>query len=321
MNARAAFEAYVKPDCRQHRRSKQDSVYRLNRWARMSGDPPVKRITTETFREYRAKCRAKNYSPDTIESDIVTVMQALRMCARKGVIREAPWPGTPLGKRSSPRWVPTLDDIGRCYRQTGTTTWPSENSADFWRVYLTLALYLGFRRCDLLYRLRWDGLTDDSISLTASKTNRLHILPMHPVVKRHLDLLPRTGPTVFGVGKSLKQIKRELDRISDAAGVSPRLTPQSIRRLSISNWEECAGVGRMVHGCSSDVAARHYLQLRRPPKQLVDAAQHFRWPASMLTPEDVDAMANNEFRALKILRAMRGRDAELWLETGERMGA
>lgn len=320
MNVRKAFEVLVLPNCRESPATIRNNRHRINRWELHSGNPKVRDVSTETLRIYRVDCRACGLAPDTIESDLRTVMLCLRMAARLGVIQAAPWPGTPLTKRSAPRWVPSLDDVGKAYRHCDVARWPLHcPPGDFWRAFLVLGLWSGLRRSDLLFRLRRQDVTSEAIRCAAGKTGRMHIFPGSPVVSRHVEVLPE-GERVFQVGKSLQQVRRELNRISEAARVEPAIQPQALRRASITSWEETAtGAGRVIHGERAGVTDRHYLAGRTPPRILVDAADNFRWPDAMLLPEERDTAAKDERRMLRIWRRLAARDRRNVMAVAERI--
>lgn len=319
MNAIAAFSEHVVPHSRQSDFTRRNTLSRLKRWARISGDPDVREISTASLVAYRQRAAAAGIAADTIESDISAVLLTLKMCHRAGLTSVVPWAGTRLRRRSSPRPVPTLEQIGRCYAHAAVASWPHYMDAgQFWRTWYVVSLWCGMRRNDVLFRITREMCSRDAIRCTAAKTGRHHIFPMHPVVWRHIDAMPKTD-RLFDVGRSLKQVRRELDRISDAAGVSPRIQPQAMRRASITAWEECAGAGRIIHGCAADVVTNHYLAVRKPPKQLIDGVGQFPWPSEMLTAEDRNAQRLETAQFLRMYRQLSERDRERVRSITERL--
>lgn len=319
MNVSNAYRAHVLPHSRQSTDTARNNLYRLSRWARLSGDPDVSGITADTFAAYRQSITHEKLSADTAESDIGAVLHALRMCKRFGLIAELPWPGMRLKRRSTPKWVPTVEDIGRCYANAGIAQWPQYmDPAQFWRTFYVVQLWSGLRRNDTLFRLNRDMCAEDAIRCVAQKTGRIHIFPMHQVVWRHLRAMPDTE-RVFQIGKCLKQVRRELDRISDAAGVSPRVQPQAMRRASITAWEECAGAGRVIHGCAADVVSCHYLAVRKPPRILLDGVDRFIWPAEMLTEEDRNRERFGTRQFLRTWKKLSEKDRESLRSIAERL--
>lgn len=302
MQLREAFEAcYLSHNhgCGEYKRTQR---HHLNRWERFRCQTDVERIETRTFVRFRNECLQSGLAHDSIEGTVGTILQVLTMLKRAGLIHSVPWPGSRLKKRCVPKWVPALTDIGRCYAHADAAIWPTYmDPGQFWRTFYVVQLWSGLRRNDTLFRLAREMCAEDAIRCQAQKTGRVHIFPMHAVVWRHLLAMPDTE-RVFQIGKSLKQVRRELDRISDAAGVTPRVQPQAMRRASITAWEECAGAGRVIHGCAADVVSNHYLAVRKPPRILIDGAARFVWPAEMLTDAD---RATQKFGTMQFLRTWR----------------
>lgn len=141
MNAEAAYRRFVMPHSRQSEETARNNLYRLARWARISGDPPVQKIATEHFSRYRVDALAAGISADTAETDISVVLHALRMAQRMGKIRSVPWSGVKLKKRSTPKNVPTMEDIGKCYQNAGVAVWPTHmDPGTFWRCWYVVSL-------------------------------------------------------------------------------------------------------------------------------------------------------------------------------------
>lgn len=307
------------PHSRQSADTARNNLYRLSRWSRFSGDPDISQIGAETFAAYRDAIAREKLSADTAESDIGAVLHALRMCKRFGLIAEVPWAGMRLKKRSTPKWVPTVDQIGQCYAHAHVAQWPQYmDPGQFWRTFYVVQLWSGLRRNDTLFRLKREMCAVDAIRCQAQKTGRTHIFPMHSLVWRHLKAMPDTE-RVFQVGKCLKQVRRELDRISKSAGVEPCVQPQAMRRASITLWEECAGAGRIIHGCAADVVSNHYLAVRKPPRQLLDGVERFIWPDEMLTDDDRQRERFGTRQFLRTWKKLSEKDRETVRTIAERM--
>lgn len=319
MQLKEAFEACYLSHNHGSDEYKRTQRHHLSRWERFRCTSHVGKIDTKTFVRFRSKCVESGLSADSIENTIGTVLQVLRTLQRAGLIQAVPWPGTRLKKRCTPKWVPALDDIGRCYAHAGAAIWPTYmDPGTFWRTFYVVQLWSGLRRNDTLFRLSREMCAPDGIRCQAQKTGKVHIFPMHTVVWRHLKLMPETE-RVFQIGKCLKQVRRELDRISDAAGVSPRVQPQSMRRASITLWEECAGAGRVIHGCAADVVSNHYLAVRKPPRVLLDGVERFTWPAEMLTDADRRKQTLGTLQFLRTWRKLSEKDRETVRGVAERL--
>lgn len=319
MQLREAFEAcYLSHNhgCDEYKRTQK---HHLNRWERFRCGTDVEQIDTRHFVRFRQRCVESGLSHDSIEGTVGTVLQVLRTLHRAGLLPTVPWPGARLKKRCMPKWVPTVEEIGRCYAHADAAIWPTYmDPGQFWRTFYVVQLWIGLRRNDTLFRLRRDMCAEDGIRCQAQKTGRVHIFPMHQLVWRHLRAMPDTE-RVFQIGKCLKQVRRELDRISDAAGVTPRVQPQAMRRASITLWEECAGAGRIIHGCAADVVSNHYLAIRKPPRVLLDGVERFIWPEQMLTEEDRNREKFGTRRFLRTWKKLSERDREAVRSIAERL--
>lgn len=319
MQLKEAFEACYLAHNHGSDEYKRTQRHHLARWERFRCGSAVDRIDTKTFVRFRNRCLTAGLAHDSIENTVGTVLQVLRTLHRAGLLPSVPWPGARLKKRSSPKWVPSTEEIGRCYAHADAAIWPTYmEPGQFWRTYFAVQLWCGLRRNDILFRLNRDMCMEDAIRCQAQKTGRVHIFPMHAVVWRHLKLMPDTE-RVFQVGKCLKQVRRELDRISDAAGVAPRVQPQAMRRASITLWEEAAGAGRIVHGCAADVVSNHYLAVRHPPRLLLDGAERFAWPDEMITDADRQRRQLGTLQFLRTWRKLSEKDREAVRSIAERL--
>lgn len=289
----------------------------LRRW-RSIIDADAERITLGEFTRFRADALAQGFSPDTIEGTVRVVMQILRLACRLDLIGKVPYSGTPLATRQTPRHKTPLDTLGRLYLATHVAQWPVNQDAPlFWRCVLVLGYFTGLRWMDLWTRLTWGSVGDESITVTAGKTGKTHCFPMHPVVKRHLDCLPRLGPRVFQTGLSNMQWGRELKRINAAAQVEPAVTMHAIRALSATSWQRAKwGAGEVVQGSAIRGSAKMYIDV---PPILIDAVDRLAWPSVMLTARERDAGVQAELQMLAAFRRLGERDRFGVLAFAERL--
>ena len=275
----------------------------LTRWERLTPDHHVEAITTQTIEDYRAACVAAGLSNDATESGIRMLMTVLRVAERSGMIQRVPWSGKKLRCRQTPKYVPTLHEIGLLYEHADAAKWPrGVDRPRFWRSVICVCLWTGFRCSDLFWRFRREGVTEHALSVAANKTGKFHIFPRHPVVDRHLAMVENWWTDrVYQVGRSYKQIHRSFVEMSDAAGVR-RITCQPLRRASITAWERAKpGAGSIVQGCTLNVAYRHYIDA---PQLLKDGAAAFRFPESMLLPEEIESQKLREAALLESFRRL-----------------
>lgn len=285
MTPREALGLHYIPNARLSPRSIKTYGQKLSRWEAGTGNPPVIRITTATFLAFRQWGRER-YAADSIETTVATVMRILRLLGKLGVIGAVPWEGRHLATKSIPGHVPTPDQLGLLYRKADVAQWPCHmDPGTFWRAVFAVDYWTGLRRGDLTGRLLWENVTEDRISVQAGKTLKLHNFPMHPVVWRHLETLPRIGPRVFQIGNCESQWNREVRRMNDAAGLSPRITAHCIRRLACTEWQAAKwGAGETIQGSAIRGSAKLYIV----PRILVEAGPLLRWPSEMLTRKERD---------------------------------
>lgn len=323
MKIREAFGRFVLPAAQFADSTTKNHRSMLSRWERLTTNPPVKSVTSATIAAYRTTCKGAGYAPDSTEGGIRTILRVLRACQEAGLIPVVPSPGVSLTLRQSPRYVPPLADFGLLHQAAEAAKWPTWcDPAPFWRTVFAAVFWTGCRRGDAFGRLLWESVTADTISWSAAKTGKLHVFPMHPVLKRHLESwrascasaersadgasaasgtasarrnaagrCPSTlDDRLFPIGKCNHQILREMRRMSAAAGVRP-ITLQSLRRLSATEWQAAKwGAGEVVQGCALGKASRLYIV----PRILQQAAPLVEWPSEMLTAEERDRRAREE---------------------------
>ena len=149
--------------------------------------------------------------------------------------------------------------------------------------------------------LTWEQIGRENITITAHKTGKVHVLPIHPVLKRIINEYREgldAGP-LFRIESC--QFRRELARICLSAGV-PAVTPQMIRRLSANEYEAAhAGAGALILGHSLNGATRYYLSA---PAILRRASERMAVPFAMITDADRERIGNREAQLLRGFRAL-----------------
>jgi len=255
------------------------------RWERHTTNQPIDEIDTQTFLDYRRNCLSDGLAPETIESTVRTVKAILRLCGPAsertpfglGLMHPPPWSGRRLRLTRKHPDVPTLDSLAAIYLQAGQATWPRLDTPPdvFWRAFITVAFFTGLRLRDLVQTLTWDCIELDKISVRAKKTDKEHILPVHPIVAQHLRTLFRTDTRVFPIPRSTTHlVRRELRLMSLRAGVE-KITPQKIRRLAGTEYERAVtGSGQLLLGHTLG-ASDYYIAV---PKILADASALLKVP-------------------------------------------
>jgi len=271
--------------------------HRLNCWFRHSARRST-RLSAAAFDEFRHNATAAGLSPRTVEE---TVSDVARVAGVNDV-------GTRLRrwKTATCRPVPTLAVLATAYDNADAAVWPDPDTvrtpalmrvpaAAFWRAFLVVAFVTGLRLRDLR-SVTWQSIDEHGIRWTASKTGRVHTYPPCAVLIRHLRPLRVAGDLrVFPVSASQERLlRRELVRISG----SPELTPQAIRRASITQWAIASpDAGRIIHGSADLGVLAHYLDVRRV---LAAALPRLQFPAAFLTAAERAERAGRTRRLLTI---------------------
>ena len=250
--------------------------YETDRWIRFCGDTPLSEVTTESLRAFVARCRREGLSEQTAAASVGTLLTLLRYAVRKGWLDR--WPEFRVVRRASVGATPGVREIGAIYGACSAAPlmWPRfdwVSAADFWRSWIAVSVLTGARLGDLMHRLRWSQVSDSEVWWCASKTGKAHRIPMHPVLKSHLDLVRRPltncDDRVFPVSRSPHLVRRELYRLCDAAGVR-RYGPQAFRRAAVQLYEQAhPGAGAILQGSGLRGSLGYYVD----PITILRAAQ------------------------------------------------
>ena len=281
----------------------------IRHFVRVVGDPAVSEVTAETFTRYRTLALAQSLSPETIESRINTICTILRYaCNHLKSISVVPSRGRRLKVKRKPPVMPTVEQVGAIYNAADCARWPDKLHVPaevFWRCWIATAYFTGLRLEDLMFNLRWEQFTDQGLFITARKTGRDHAIPVHPVLRRHLDQIHTSAGDgrVFSIKKCKKQILREMRRMSKAAGVAPGVTTKQLRRVACTQWERAkSGAGSLLLGHSLGVT-QYYLGVI--PELLVDASEKLILPEPFLTGSEHFEQAEREARESELKRNRR----------------
>lgn len=238
--------------------------YELNRWSRITGDPPVSEITTGTYQSFRAKSAEEGHAPSTTESAIRVVKQMMRCAMAHGAIKVMPDRGRPRRIQAPEPHPPSNDELNRFLRVAHMARWPKTHVSPptFWRCFACLDLWTGLRREDAFWRFGWEHIHPEHIEFRAHKTRKLHAWPMRPLIERHLRMMrPVLGklPLIFNPGKSPHSMQKEIERLCDAAEIR-RMTIKSFRQAAVTIWTKAdRRAGEIVHGVGMPRVLNHYL--------------------------------------------------------------
>ena len=146
--------------------------------------------------------------------------------------------------------VLSIADLDKAFAARGAAVWPCRkgrtrggrkaswwlgSTDEFYAVFFCLAYFTGARLGDLV-ELRWSDIDSDagSIGFGASKTRKRHRLPYHPICRHWVE--PRRQEAtdrVLPMGRSSRHLlRREIKRISKAAGIRKPIGPQEVRKVS-----------------------------------------------------------------------------------------
>lgn len=293
LTARDVFQTLYKqwaPDIAP--RTERRYRHELNRWEKLSNNPPLADITTRHYQEFRAASSQAGHAPGTTESTLQFIRQLMRCAMAHGAIAVMPDRGRPRRRMAPQPHPPTVAEMDAVFRHCGVARWPKLHvpPKTFWRSMLAVGIWTALRREDLLWRLAFEHVVfaENVILFRASKSKAPHPFPINDVVVRHIKAMAPTFPyppsrRIFAPSRSPHLVQRELDRICEAARVR-RITPQCLRQFGITAWTMAdPRAGDIIHGSGIPRILSHYmdrLQILR------HAAEKVTVPAAMTEFDD-----------------------------------
>lgn len=260
----------------------------VTRWEKYAGKTTIHKIDTAMFMKFRGSCCEEGLSPFSTEGTVGGIKALLKYAVNVELLKKFPFPGRALKRTIKIKHVPSLEAIGAAYSNVGVTTWPQLHVPPplFWQCFIVAMYFTGLRVSDLMRTLKWDTISKDQILLQAGKSDRIQILPAHDVLFRHLKAMRgHHGERVFPVSKSPHLIRRELMKISVAAGIVPHLTPQAFRRRAGTEYEAVrATAGQKLLGHLAPCVSDFYIL----PQCLFEASKGLSYPAEFDSGPDVD---------------------------------
>lgn len=210
--------------------------YQVRCLVRFTGREPQK-LTQADIDRFREGCIL---SPVTIEAAIKAA----------GLLRGQRFGGTKLKRpRSCIATIP-LDDLSRVYAA-------AKNRGNvFIARFLKWSYITGFRLGDLLALSR-ERMSRDVIELDASKSDKYHAVPRHPILRCRLPACE------FPLRRSPSRLRTKIKYYCDLARV-PHFGPQMIRRTAATQYELARpGAGGIIQGSalvgSDAVTWRYYI--------------------------------------------------------------
>lgn len=242
--------------------------HELARWKRLTGDPPLGDISTETYQRFRNASADIGHAAASTESTLRIVRQMMRCALAYGVIRMLPDRGRPRRIPSPEPHPPSIEEVDAFIRHCHVARWPRLHVSPptFWRAWAAVEIWTGLRRNDALWGLRWDHVRyqESAIHFRASKTGKSHAFPLvEPIVRQLRNLKPPYGTEgialVFGPSRSPHLVTREVAAICEAAHIR-RLTPKCLRQYAVTSWTMVdARAGELIHGVGIPRVLSHYL--------------------------------------------------------------
>lgn len=314
-----SIEAYLRrrPGLSLHTRRKIS--YNTQRWLRFLDGSDFRVPTEDDLCAFRAWGLKRGLSASSIES---TVRDLLAVCRDAGHHVK---PGKRLSQPVPAPDVPTVEQVGAIYAHAHVAVWPCRSGngklsrpwwcrctkEQWWQAWIVVASYWGLRHASM-EQLTWEDI--ETGKHRAPKTKKEHILIKPDFVSRHLENV-RGIPFPFGQNRSRAQLRRELKRMSQAAGVR-RVTPQQLREFSITQWSLASSdAGRIMHGEGLAVR-RHYVPYRTV---LESAAPDVVMPEAFYSDAEIAEREHGENALLSRFRRARSVDRQLILEMSKRL--
>jgi len=213
----------------------------LRRWALLTGDPPLERISAEmlvNFRDRLAKAPGRNgkgLSPNTVRTKLRQLLTILGKAGPRGprnrdafaILPDPPWCKMPKERFSIPRTA-SDEQLAAVYRAAGDMTWPEVpgiEPAAWWRALLVTAFATGLRT-RAMFSLRWDWVDWDRrwivVLGSAIKTGRPMIKPLNQSAIDHLRTIYSAGrERVFPLPcRHLSAFHKWFRRLRESAGLT-----------------------------------------------------------------------------------------------------
>lgn len=275
-------------ESRREKRTLDSVRHRITAWLRAE----IPTVSTESFEVFRAMMIDQGQSPATIESTIAAVRVVTAYSGYKFEL------GDRLRLPTPDPDVPTAYAIGQLYRYCSRARWPRKltaaKRADWWRAFIVLSSWSGYRLLDI-ERLTIGDIGPDCIKVRANKTKRFRHpiapIPITHSLRRHLlQIKGLFGSSVFGLRTQRKQLRDSLELIAIAAQVK-YVPPHGFRRFAITQWSAADSMaGKIIHGCSLGVMG-HYIDIGR---HLSSVAGQVEMPQEFLTDSELARIRTRE---------------------------
>jgi integrase len=283
----------------ERRRKKMAALIRY--WGAAGCHTDARRITTADFVRFRA-FYSESFRPVTIETYVSMMNTLLRLLGPRtastpqglGRLNDVPWSGKPLVVVMQPKPPAALEHLSLLYQFAGQFDYAPRGfeNRQFLRAFLVIAYNTGLRFSDLTQRLNWSGVNVETktITVTASKTGKVQLIPINGTLAGHLVSMPRVSELVLPIPmRSQFWFRKQLNELCYCIEL-PNVSPQAIRRATGNEFEKAhPGAGALILGHSlprqTAITWTNYIAaletVLRPASERIPQP----WPQTDLAPE------------------------------------
>jgi integrase len=281
------YKAYYLPNClggtTEETRRQYEIILRL--WQRITGDPPLRLITSTVVCKFRDTLLAMKgrgghpYSVNTVRSKLIHVQAILdaagpsgpRKRDAAGLLATVPYAKPPREELQIPRIVKS-EWLNAVYVAAQLMNVPEGSGipiALWWRALLSVALNTGLRRGSL-FSLRWEYIDFERcqvlIPANRMKARRPHLIPLNADAIKHLQSIRGDGTTemVFPWPYTRETFDIKFKLLQGLADIpaGERFGLHAIRRTAATLlWQNCPEAASIVLGHRSPlITLRHYVE-------------------------------------------------------------
>ena len=255
----------------------------LNHWERCTPNPPIGDVADTHAIAFRDAMMDGNALP-TVKKNWRHLTVIFRELDRLDHIRKPPRVIIAKPKPKLPRVV-SLAEVDKLYETCDVAEWPPKaktfsRPGKLWRAFLALEFNLGMRTQDA-WRLTWEAIDFESnlVRFITIKTAKLQGVPMHEVLRKHLEGIRSSRRNIFWPTMATKQFYAQWAKINQAAGISLPVEWRDLRETCCTRYERIKrGVGGWILGhAARGVTECNY---HEPSQEVLDAVQLYEQPGS-----------------------------------------
>lgn len=215
-------------------------------------NPDLNRIDNATLLEYREFLSGRCRSSLTVRKHLAQLIAILNRIKpgdnghpeALGFVDSIPHVKKPKAVRVTVPRVATDDESGRMFRAADAAGWPVTEVAttrDWWQSLIVCVYNTGLRVSDFM-SLTWAevDLAAGVMTFDAEKTGKRNSLPLHPIVIQYLQRIANPARAMVWPWRKAQagpenrdrwysSFRRNLERITDAAGLERKVTAHFLR--------------------------------------------------------------------------------------------